>query len=118
MLDVECNGGRQPAGWKTRDGRLWFPTQDGVAVIDPEAITVNQQPPPVIIESVKVDEREFPPDGTIEIRPGQENLEVRYTGLSFVNSEQLKFRYQLVGLDENWVEAGAQRVANYRSLPP
>jgi len=118
MLDVECNGGRQPAGWKTRDGRLWFPTQDGVAVIDPEAIPVNQQPPPVIIESVKVDEQEFPPEGTIEIRPGQENLEVRYTGLSFVNSEQLKFRYKLVGLDENWVEAGAQRVAYYRYLPP
>src|SRR5207247_9790393 len=51
-------------------------------------------------------------------RPGQENLEVRYTGLSFVNSEQLKFRYKLVGLDENWVEAGAQRVAYYRYLPP
>jgi hypothetical protein len=36
MLNAECNGGSQAAGVKTRDGKLWFPTQDGVAVIDPE----------------------------------------------------------------------------------
>ena len=35
MLNVECNGGFWPAGIKARDGTLWFPTQDGVAVIDP-----------------------------------------------------------------------------------
>ena len=27
MKSSECNGGYQPAGWKARDGRLWFPTQ-------------------------------------------------------------------------------------------
>jgi hypothetical protein len=34
MLNVESNGGYWPAGVKARDGKLWFPTQDGVAVID------------------------------------------------------------------------------------
>src|SRR5262249_46064114 len=33
MLNPECNGGVQPAGVRARDGRLWFPTQQGVAVI-------------------------------------------------------------------------------------
>jgi ligand-binding sensor domain-containing protein len=36
MLNAECNGGFGPAGIKTRDGTMWFPTQNGVAVIDPE----------------------------------------------------------------------------------
>ena len=31
MRSAECNGGGQPAGWKGRDGRLWFPTARGVA---------------------------------------------------------------------------------------
>jgi ligand-binding sensor domain-containing protein len=39
MLNVECNGGRWPAGVKARDGRLWFPTMGGVAVIDPATVT-------------------------------------------------------------------------------
>ena len=40
MLNVESNGGYWPAGVKARDGKLWFPTQDGVAVIDPQAVAV------------------------------------------------------------------------------
>ncbi|MGI8642426.1 MAG: ligand-binding sensor domain-containing protein, partial [Pyrinomonadaceae bacterium] len=55
MLNAECNGGRSPAGIRARDGRLWFPTQDGVAVIDPREIKVNSQPPPVVIETIKID---------------------------------------------------------------
>jgi ligand-binding sensor domain-containing protein len=35
MRSVECNGGRQSAGLRARDGRLWFPTQDGLVAIDP-----------------------------------------------------------------------------------
>jgi ligand-binding sensor domain-containing protein len=55
MLNVECNGGRWPAGVKTREGHLWFPTQDGVAVVDPEAVPTNPQPPPVRVESFLID---------------------------------------------------------------
>ncbi|MBA3632295.1 MAG: hypothetical protein H0W58_05720, partial [Acidobacteria bacterium] len=41
MLNIECNGGRQPAGIKTADGKFWFPTQDGAAIINPEAVPFN-----------------------------------------------------------------------------
>jgi ligand-binding sensor domain-containing protein len=51
MLNSECNGGRQPAGLIADDGKFWFPTMGGIAVVDPEAVTINQQPPPVLIES-------------------------------------------------------------------
>jgi ligand-binding sensor domain-containing protein len=51
LLSLEANGGKQPAGVKTRDGRLWFPTQRGVAVINPNEISYNPLPPPVVIEN-------------------------------------------------------------------
>jgi hypothetical protein len=38
MLNAACNGGGQTAAAKTLDGKLWFPTQDGVPVIDKEAV--------------------------------------------------------------------------------
>ncbi len=118
LIGVECNGGRQPAGWKTRDGRLWFPMQQGVAVLDPTAIPINQQPPPVQIERVLLNDRPVAASGTLEIHPGEGNLEIDYTGLSFINPEQVKFKYKLDGLDADWVDAGPQRVAYYRHLPP
>jgi hypothetical protein len=31
LLNIEGNGGRQPAGMRSRDGRLWFPTAQGAA---------------------------------------------------------------------------------------
>ena len=35
LATPECSGGFQPAGARTPDGRLWFPTVKGLAVIDP-----------------------------------------------------------------------------------
>ena len=35
LLNAECNGGTWPSGAIGPNGTLWFPTQDGVAVIDP-----------------------------------------------------------------------------------
>jgi signal transduction histidine kinase/ligand-binding sensor domain-containing protein len=119
LLNIECNGGRQPAGIRSRDGRLWFPTQQGVAVIDPESVEVNQKPPPVVIEEILLDRDAIERRATtIEIGPHQQNLEIHYTGLSFIKPERVRFRYLLEGLDSEWVEAGTRRAAYYPHLPP
>ena len=118
MLNVECNGGMWPAGIKAADGRLWFPTQDGVAVIDPQKVRTNPQPPPVVIEAALVDRVPVSLQGPLRIPPGKENLEIEYTALSFIHSEQIRFRYKLEGLDSDWVDAGSRRTAYYSHLPP
>ena len=118
MLNIECNGGRQPAGSKTSDGKFWFPTQGGVAVIDPAAVSVNRQPPPVVIEDCLLQRKNVDCHQAIEIHPGQENFEVHYTGLSLSKSDQVRFKYRLEGLDRDWVEAGTRRVAYLSYLPP
>ncbi len=56
LNSIDCSGRGQPASWKTRDGRLWFATVKGVAVVDPNHLPVNFLPPPVVIEEVRVDE--------------------------------------------------------------
>ncbi len=118
MLNAECNGGREQAGAKTQDGRLWFPTQDGIAIIDPEAVPFNPLPPPVVIESARVQGRPVPLAGGLRLKPAAGSLDIRYTGLSLVKPEQERFRYRLEGLDTQWVEAGTQRSAFYPFLPP
>ena len=117
MLNTECNGGRHPSAIKTRDGRIWFPTFDGIAVVDPEAVTFNDTPPPVVIESIVLDRDELDARLPIEVRPGQENLEIHYAGLSFVKPEHTRFKYRLEGLDEDWIDAGNRRVAYFPHLP-
>ncbi len=55
LLSVEGNGGRFPNSCKTTDGRLWFPTTKGLAVIDPKLTQLHSMPPPVVIESLRAD---------------------------------------------------------------
>jgi signal transduction histidine kinase/ligand-binding sensor domain-containing protein len=117
MLNAECNGGVWPAGIKTTDGKLWFPTQNGVAVVDPNAVRYNPTPPPVVIESLTADRREIPLTGIVRIPPNKENLEIKYTALSFINSKEIRFKYRLEGLDSKWVDAGTRRVVDYSHLP-
>jgi diguanylate cyclase (GGDEF)-like protein len=118
MLSTECNGGRQPASLRTKDGKFWFPTQDGVAVIDPLAEQSNPLPPSVVIETL-VAEREAVEfrDGAV-IEPGKKDLEIRYTGISLIKSEQIRFKYKLDGHDADWIDAGTRRTAYYSYLPP
>src|SRR5215471_13894301 len=127
LLNIEGNGGRQPAGIRSRDGRLWFPTAQGIAVIDPDAVALDTVPPPVLIEDVEVDRKPVAVDAfqsaaallsAITLNPGQSALEIHYTGLSLVDSEQVKFKYKLEGLDDGWNDAGTRRFAYYSYLAP
>ncbi|RMG56597.1 MAG: hypothetical protein D6723_00025 [Acidobacteria bacterium] len=118
MKSIECSGAHQPAAWKARDGRLWFPTTKGVVVIDPEHLRTNEIPPPVHIEQVLVDHRVIDLGEGAEIPPGKGDLEFHYTALSFLDPRRVRFKYQLEGYDGNWMDAGTRRVAYYTNLPP
>lgn len=116
MKSSECNGGSQPAGARTPDGRLWFPTINGVVAIDPKQI--NPLPPPVVIESILADGNTLAVQDELVIAPGHGRLELHYTGLSFVAPQKVRFKYRLEGYDADWVDAGARRVAYYTGLSP
>lgn len=117
-LTRECSGGGHPAGWKTSDGRMWFATIRGLATIDPENIPLNTSPPPIAVEQVSVDNQAFSAGQKLTISPGSSRLDFYYTALSFIAPENVRFKYKLEGFDDNWIEAGARRVASYTNLRP
>jgi ligand-binding sensor domain-containing protein len=138
LPSLECSGGFQPSGCKTRDGRLWFPTVLGLAVVDPEAASLNTNPPPVVIEEVVAEARtgttvfdsslfskntgatpgSSKPVARLAIAAGNQRLEFRYTGLSLVAPKKIRFEYKLDPLEEDWVAAGPRRTAYYSFLRP
>lgn len=118
MLSTECNGGRQPASLRNKDGKFWFPTQEGVAIVDPLAEQVNPLPPSVVIENVLADRQPVDFRNGAAINAGQKDLEIQYTGISLIKSEQIKFKYKLDGHDADWIDAGTRRTAYYSYLPP
>jgi len=117
LKSTQCEGGTQPAGCRGQDGRLWFPTVNGVAVVDPKAIKQNLRPPPVLIEQVYADNQRVDSRDGLKLPPSARELRFHYTALSFVAPEKVRFQYQLEGLDEKWVDADTRRVAVYNQLP-
>lgn len=118
LINPETNGGFQPAAWKDRQGRMWFPTVRGVAVVDPSLAAVSAGPPPVTIEQVLVDGEAHDSTPVIRAGPGATNLEIHYAGLSLSAPEHITYRYRLEGFDPDWVDAGTRRVAYYPRLAP
>lgn len=56
-----CSGGFQPGACHGADGRLWFPTGQGLAIVSPASATTNAIQPPVVIETVLVDNQAVEP---------------------------------------------------------
>ncbi len=117
VKSVERNK-QKMSGCKSLDGRIWFPTAQGVVMIDPTNITVNPVPPQVHIDVVRVNGRGSAGTGTVVVPPGKGELEFQYVGLSFVAPESIQYRYKLDGYDKDWVEAGNRRFAFYTNLKP
>jgi signal transduction histidine kinase/ligand-binding sensor domain-containing protein len=101
--------------FRARDGRLWFATAQGAAVVDPSKIAEDDHAPQVVIEGMTVDGR-HDPDGVYA--PGRGELTIDYTALAFRSPTKVQFRYRLEGFDERWVEAGNRRSAYYSRLDP
>ncbi len=119
MRHREANGGIQDAGLRARDGRLWFATQDGVAILDPASLVGLGVPPPVHVERLGAGDVEVGvAGGAAALEPRQASFEIAYTALSFRSPERVRFRYRLGGYDEGWIEAGGRRRAFYTKVPP
>ncbi|WP_109806952.1 sensor histidine kinase [Sphingosinithalassobacter portus] len=111
---IGFRGGQLAAG---SDGRRWFTTRAGLVRLD-GLHAVDRTPPPVAIRMLSgggVAVR----DPQISVLPkGTRTVTIAYSALSLAVPERVRFRYRLEGIDEDWVDPGARREANYANLPP
>ncbi|NIA00301.1 histidine kinase [Massilia sp. CCM 8734] len=105
-----------PTAVRSRDGRLWFSTSNGVAWIDPDRPRPEQAGPTVLIESVQVDGVRAASGAAATLAHGAQRIVIDYTALSLSAPERLNFRYRLDGYDTGWQDAGRQRQAVYTGL--
>ena len=108
----------QPHAARSPDGRLWFANQNVVQMIDPNHLEVNTLPPPVHIEQIVADRVNYSTAAPISLPALTRDLEIDYTGLSFVVPQKVRFRYRLEGHDPAWQEPGTRRQAFYSDLRP
>ena len=100
-------------------GRVWFTMTDGFALYDPLKIRNKNVLPLVQIQSVKVDETEYTRfEEPIIIPAGTKHVDIKYTGLSFIASEQNRFSHMMQGFDTKFSEYTTNRTVSYTNLKP
>lgn len=109
-----------PTSWgvKAKDGKLWLPTMDGIALINPLDIRINPIPPATHLEKVLIDDKPFTPDQLKTLYPEYKRIEFKFTALSYVVPSKVKFQYMLKGFDHQWSEPNSKRETSYTTLPP
>jgi ligand-binding sensor domain-containing protein/signal transduction histidine kinase len=112
------SGMTNPRLTRSRDGRLWVCTEDGVAAIDPARVRSNPVPPPVVIEQVIADGKTYDTVSQGETAFRGRELQILYTGISLMVPERVRFRYRMYRLDSHWTDAGTRRNVAYMNLPP
>jgi signal transduction histidine kinase/ligand-binding sensor domain-containing protein len=125
LVDRAHAAGYAPHVAKSRDGKLWFPTLDGVSVLDPRHLPFNKLPPPVHIEQINADRNTYWQNWSGEasslpprLPPRVRDLEIDYTALSLVEPEKVRFRVKLEGFDRDWQDVDDRRQAFYTNLSP
>lgn len=118
LRGVPMSVGGFPTAARSGDGRLWFVTSSGIAVLDPARMERDRLPPPVRIEALLVDGNAVSLDGAVVLEKKPSRIQFDYTGLSFTAPEKVRFRYKLEGYDADWIDAGLRRQAFYTNLPP
>lgn len=117
MATTECNNGF-PSCTKTKDGKLWFPTIKGVAMIDPSTLDSDSIIPNMVIESFKANGKNYDVNSNIVVEPGSGDLEIYFAALSYKSLEKISYKYKLEGFDKDWIDGGKRREAFYTNIPP
>ncbi len=116
------------AAMKCMEGNLYFGGTDGFTIVHPKAITINKNPPQVIISDFLVDHTSFELDRSSEdtdkipvitLKYNQPNFGFRFSSDNYLIPEKTRFKYRLYGYDDRWIEVDASnRAAMYSKVPP
>jgi len=131
-IDYETNPTmkiRKVQGFSSKDGlptnfirdiswwrdQLWVATDNGIVHFDPRNFeTKTLVPPHVVLEDIQVNHASIPPSASEPFAPNQNDLLIRYVGISSRRPPGLPFyRYRLLGADTAWTYTDDRSVQFY-----
>lgn len=115
----ECAGHASPAAVRGDDGRLYFSTTNGVAIVDPRSCQ-PRSPLSLIFEQLSCNGTILKLEGkSVHCpTPGPQRLTWTYTCPEYAAPEKMRFLTRLLPMQLQWQEASSSRQVSYESVPP
>lgn len=120
LQNNEFNAG---AYCKGTSGRLYFGGLQGFSEFYPDSVRVNSFIPPIVLTGVRRfgEEVQLQRDisllDTLVVSYKDNVFSLEFAALSFVQSDENRFKYTLEGFDTKWMSAGKRLEARYTNLP-
>jgi signal transduction histidine kinase/ligand-binding sensor domain-containing protein len=92
----------------------------GLHIFHSSSINLNKQPPPVYINHMHILNRDVPVynDTVIHLQYNENYISFEYVALNYTQSFKNSYKYRLVNLDDDWIDAGNRRFISYANLNP
>jgi signal transduction histidine kinase/ligand-binding sensor domain-containing protein/AraC-like DNA-binding protein len=123
MADAECNGGFQHPCARGLDGALYFPTQDGVAAVDPARVP-RPSPATPLLTRHKINDMDpvtapLRLERALQLSHDQRRLEVWWGAPDLLHGPHTHYQLRLASSDdEPWFEPSEPDHATWTWLPP
>lgn len=115
----------------TKDGRLLFGTNHGLAVINPQMILPRHIVSPVVLTDLKINGISVRPGDTgspltnalsytdgVELKHFQNSFSIEFSTFDYSMGNDAKYIYQLAPFDKDWSAPSSLNFAAYKNLPP
>ncbi|MBN2172590.1 MAG: histidine kinase [Bacteroidales bacterium] len=111
------------AGFKLSNGKLLFGGKNGISIVDPYHLPINDLAPTVAITEFKLFDKEldfnFSEGLPIRFAHDENYFSFEFTALDFSGPELNKFAYKLENFDYGWnYTNGDNRIAKYADVKP
>ncbi len=98
-----------------RDGGVWIGANGGLAYRRPGARRPAKAPP-VILSEIRFGGVAAEPAQSLRVPSRRASLSVEFAGFSSIRPDEIRYRYRMVGLSDEWIET-SQNHLEYPNLP-
>jgi ligand-binding sensor domain-containing protein len=96
--------------------KVYVASNNGISWFDENKVKLNKITPPIYINKVQINKKEYPIKNNYELSYSKNNISLSYIGLAYKNAGEIEYKYRLIGLDTNWNYNKFTKV-EYTTLP-
>lgn len=87
---------------------------------NPDSVDFNFSPQKTIITAIQINGKLYHANSSLplQLRHNQNNINIRFTSIDFLNGSDTKYAYRLMDNDTIWINLGNQRQINFSNLAP
>jgi len=111
------------ASFRDSEGRLYFGGSKGLNYFNPDQVGDNSVEPPVALTRISLINKQVWFDqpynelDRLELDPSDYMIGFEFAALDFNDPDKNQYRYQMVGLDKNWIDLGNKNTVDFTNLP-